>query len=214
VNAPANQARQGNLFSTVEEKVLGVFCSLPNQYPLHVLPDNFEFGKSLKVKNPEGPDFFDWTGANLWRADLTNVNLVSANLANANLENADLTNVNLLRANLAHANLENANVENVNLVRANLANANLKYSRLNKASLANANLTNANLTMSFIEDTDFGRANTFKADFSNTHGLPRNLTVQQIERTLHPKSLGARIKQKVSKRIEEQQKYLATLSIY
>ena len=194
VNAPANQARQGNLFSTVEEKVLGVFCSLPNQYPLHVLPDNFEFGKSLKVKNPEGPDFFDWTGANLWRADLTNVNLVSANLANANLENADLTNVNL--------------------VRANLAKANLKYSRLNKASLANAYLANADLTMSFIEDTDFGRANTFKADFSSTHGFPRNLTVQQIERTLHPKSLGERIKQEVVKRIDEQQKYLATLSIY
>jgi hypothetical protein len=73
----------------------------------------------------------------LEEADLTNANLMHANLNGADLSDADLTNANLMHANLNGADLTNADLTNAHLTDARLIRANLLHTNLNGANLAN-----------------------------------------------------------------------------
>jgi hypothetical protein len=87
------------------------------------------------LRNEDGEEKADLTGADLTGANLTWADLTGANLTGANLTGADLTGADLTWADLTGANLTGANLTGANLTGANLTGANL----------TGANLTGANL---------------------------------------------------------------------
>ena len=96
-----------------------------------------------------------------------------ANLDHVNLNGFDLSNANLLGADLCCASLEGANLENADLIEAdlsyaNLKNANLKGAFLNKASLRHANLENANLSKTNLKRTDLRYADLILANLNSS----------------------------------------------
>lgn len=99
--------------------------------------------------------------ANLYRADLSNMNLDGVNLFGAemsgvNLFGASLKNANLLGADLTSAIMSKTDLTNCNLTRANMLNVNL-----HKAVLQNTNFLKANLFEANIADTDLSGAVNF-----------------------------------------------------
>lgn len=95
-------------------------------------------------------------GANLYRFNLTGVDLEGANLDGARLTRAELNNTNLKNAILSNAKLFRASMFKANLEGADLSKANLKWCSLYKANLKGANLKGASLY----------RANAYGADFT------------------------------------------------
>jgi uncharacterized protein YjbI with pentapeptide repeats len=85
-------------------------------------------------------------GANLSEANLIWANLNGANLRGANLIWADLRGANLCGANLRGANLIWADLRGANLCGADLRGANLSEANLNGANLCGADLRGANLS--------------------------------------------------------------------
>ena len=83
--------------------------------------------------------------ADLSGANLTNANLVSADLRDANLEGANLTNAKLVSADLRGTNLKYTNLLNAKLVSADLRGANLEGANLTNAKLVSADLRGTNL---------------------------------------------------------------------
>lgn len=109
-------------------------------------------------------------GANLYRFNLTGVDLEGANLDgarltraelnNTNLKNAILTNAKLFRASMFKANLEGADLRKANLKWCSLYKANLKGANLNGASLYRANAYGADFTGAQLRDIKYYQANT------------------------------------------------------
>jgi uncharacterized protein YjbI with pentapeptide repeats len=107
-------------------------------------------------------------------ADLSDVNLSGADLANADLShtflpNTDLSDANLSGADLANAvvgdpDLSGANLSGANLASVFLLDANLSRADLGGAHLPNASLENANLRGHDLSDTYLFNANLIEAD--------------------------------------------------
>ena len=103
-------------------------------------------------------DYSNFTGAALWRTNLTGANLIHANLTRANLTGADLTDANLTDATLTDATLTAAALTGANLTRADLtrvwlsravlSKANLRGAVLNDTDLVGVDLKNVNLMQS------------------------------------------------------------------
>lgn len=62
----------------------------------------------------------NFSGADLYRANLSQAFLILANLSHTDLRQANLTGAFLIRANLRHANLSHADFTQANLTRADL----------------------------------------------------------------------------------------------
>ncbi|MGF1588488.1 MAG: pentapeptide repeat-containing protein [Pleurocapsa sp.] len=91
---------------------------------------------------------------------LGRTNFRYANLRHADLSGMNLTNINLIEADLSYTNLERTNLTNAKLIAANLSNANL----------TRANLTNAKLTGADLTNTNLDNANLTRANLINTIG--------------------------------------------
>ncbi|MEX0268594.1 pentapeptide repeat-containing protein [Leptolyngbyaceae cyanobacterium UHCC 1019] len=96
-------------------------------------------------------------GAELWRVNLNGANLTGANLSKADLSRADLITANLTRAILIEANLIDANLLGANLTNANLIGADLRMAQVSSANFAGANLTRAyiegwNINKTILDD--------------------------------------------------------------
>src|SRR5262249_48913286 len=85
----------------------------------------------------------DLSEANLIAADLGGANLSRVSLRGADLSVANLSRANLRDADLSGANLSDANLRGADLDLANLTGANLKSANLVKAHLDHADLTSA-----------------------------------------------------------------------
>ncbi len=107
----------------------------------------------------------DFSHADLRGADLSNLNLPSANLSYADLRGADLLCANLPYANLSYANLSGADLYNAGLSNAGLRGANLSFADLSDAKLLFANLSEADL-----RGADLSGANLrYTANLSNAN---------------------------------------------
>jgi len=98
--------------------------------------------------------------ADLYNADLRNINLQGADLFYANLQGADLCYANLQSADLSYAVLRDAS-----LCFANLCAANLYAAKLQNINLSFANLRGANLYY-----TNLYSSNLYYADLCNVDG--------------------------------------------
>jgi hypothetical protein len=112
--------------------------------------------------------------------DLSECDLVNANLEGADLRDAKLVNANLRYANLKSANLSGANLRYANLKSANLSGANLEDANLRDANLVDASLSGANLEGANLEDASLSGANLEDANLEGSLNLPV-LQYRQIE---------------------------------
>ena len=78
--------------------------------------------------------------------DLSDANLIGADLRLAKLKDADLSGANLNRADLRRADLYAADLSNANLQSANMQNADLKHAIMRDADLRDADLTDATMS--------------------------------------------------------------------
>ena len=103
--------------------------------------------KHLKwMRDEDGGERANLSGAYLSGADLSGANLSGANLSGAYLSGADLSGANLSEANLSGAYLSGANLSGANLSEANLSGAYLFGANLSRANLSEADLSRANLS--------------------------------------------------------------------
>ena len=101
---------------------------------------------------------------NLYRADLSGVDLRRATMYGADLRRADLSGANLSgvdsrKAIMYGADLRRADLSGANLCRANLYGADLSDANLSGADLTDADLSDANLYMSNLSGANLSGAN-------------------------------------------------------
>lgn len=111
-----------------------------------------------------------FTLANLQNADLSNTNLIAANM-----EKALLSNASFRRANLTSADLTSVMSMNVDFRESELEGANLLKAQLSASNFACANLTGANLTEANLTGADLSKANLTGANLTNTDLTGANL---------------------------------------
>ena len=134
---------------------------------------------------------YNFKGAILTRADLSNTklangNLEEANLINADIGDADLSNANfkgakLNRANLSRSNLSGANLNQATLIgtileKTKLVEANLNNAYINGANFRQTNLRSANFTEAYICKSDFHSASFDETDFSHAYVVDVSFT--------------------------------------
>jgi hypothetical protein len=100
-------------------------------------------------------DLANLSGANLIAAHLYRANLIGADLTGANLTGADLSYAQLIGTNLSGANLAGAKLELANLSAAELIGTNLSGADLESANFINVNLSGADLSGSRVSGTTF-----------------------------------------------------------
>jgi hypothetical protein len=115
---------------------------------------------------------------NRWREEYRKdpLDLSGAELSTANLYGADLHEVNLTGAKLSLASLSDADLSDTNLSGANLQSANLSGADLRGANLRGAQLTAADMHDSYLDNADFSNAHmhltdVVDVDLSNAKGL-------------------------------------------
>jgi hypothetical protein len=142
------------------------------------------------LREEEGGERADLTGADLTRANLTGANLTGANLTWANLTWANLTGANLTWANLTGANLTWANLTGANLTGANLTGANLTGANLTGARIDGKTIVQVSgigserrMTTYFADDDVVvcgcfrGSLESFRVRVMDTHsGNPKHLS--------------------------------------
>ena len=108
------------------------------------------------LRNEEGGERADLSGANLRGADLRDADLSDADLRGANLRGADLRGANLRGANLRDAYLSGAYLSGANLRGADLRDADLSDAYLRDANLSDANLRGADLDKTYYQVVRIG----------------------------------------------------------
>jgi uncharacterized protein YjbI with pentapeptide repeats len=122
--------------------------------------------------------------------DLSEVNLIGANLIGVNLIGVNLIGVNLSKAYLIGANLSKAYLIGANLKRADLTAANLKG-----ADLVAVNLTGANLTGADLTGADLTGADLTAVDLKEVIGLRnKNNVINDIENRVKVEELNEKIR--------------------
>ena len=115
----------------------------------------------------------DLSGANLAGASIGSANLAGADLTNANLAGADLTSANLTKTRFTGADLSNAAMDGAIISGTSFDGANLTAIQLSSENLSGINFQNANMTQIYLNgDTLTGAnlsgANLTKAKLNST----------------------------------------------
>jgi hypothetical protein len=108
------------------------------------------------LRNEEGGERADLSGADLSGADLRGADLRSADLSSANLRSADLSGADLSGADLRSADLSGADLSSADLSGADLRGADLSGADLSSANLRSANLRSANLDKTYYQVVRIG----------------------------------------------------------
>ncbi|MEM9542934.1 MAG: pentapeptide repeat-containing protein [Cyanobacteria bacterium P01_E01_bin.42] len=125
-----------------------------NWWQLRRLKNNVNQWNKWRVKNPYVEVDLreaDLSNLNLMGANLSEVNLREANLTRANLWSADLTDAHLWGVNLQGTDLSLANLTKADLWMANLANSDLRGTQLIRVQALNTNFQNTDFTGACIE---------------------------------------------------------------
>ena len=112
---------------------------------------------------------YNLQGANLSDADLIIAQMPGANLRGANLVSAVLEGANLEEGDLRYAFLNSSNLQEINLQRANLQGATLVDTNLQRANLQGAILENAVLTGANLQGANLQGANLQGANLTNAN---------------------------------------------
>ncbi len=129
---------------------------MSNETQLRLLKKGVKDWNDWRSENPN--DKIDLMSADLYKANLSGIDLHDADLRRMNLREVDLSSANLSRAQLYRTNMNR-----VKLIGANLSEANLYRVYLGNADLSNADLSGANLQMSLLYQTTIEGASFHKA---------------------------------------------------
>ncbi|WP_235111933.1 pentapeptide repeat-containing protein [Acaryochloris sp. 'Moss Beach'] len=108
--------------------------------------------------------FVDLRSANLSNADLSSTDLRNANLRNADLSSADLSSADLSGTNLSGADLSSADLSGADLRSTDLRSTDLHLADLSSADLRSTDLSNADLSSADLRSTDLSNADLHLAD--------------------------------------------------
>ncbi|MBD2300823.1 pentapeptide repeat-containing protein [Nostoc sp. FACHB-190] len=122
--------------------------------------------------------------ANFLGANLSNADLSGANCLGVNFSKADLSNANLSVANLFGANFEEARFSEANLTRADLVGANFTKAYLRGANLTEANLTMAKLAEACFTEVNFTKAHLALANISRSDLIYANLSEADLTKAV------------------------------
>lgn len=115
--------------------------------------------------------------ADLSDADLMGADLSGAKLSRADLSGADLSGAYLSGADLSGADLSGALLHEADLSRADLSSASLLRADLLRADLSSADLSNAYLSRAGLIFADLSGANLSNADLSGSAGGPKYYSI-------------------------------------
>ncbi|NET32406.1 MAG: hypothetical protein F6K19_10410 [Cyanothece sp. SIO1E1] len=115
------------------------------------------------------------------RIDLSEANLVGAQLSGINFQQATLNVANFSHANLSQGNLSNAKLNAICGAGANLSQANLARSGLNGANLTRAILTGADLSQASMLRADLVRAEMSHSNLRDANLSEANLKEGQLQ---------------------------------
>jgi uncharacterized protein YjbI with pentapeptide repeats len=113
---------------------------------------------------------------NLYRADLSRVQLYKPWLEEVNLQETNLSEADLYEADLFAANLSKADLYEAHLIGAKLYWVNLREADLRRADLHRANLEGANLSEADLSEADLQRTYLDNADLSKATMRAANLS--------------------------------------
>ncbi|OCQ88905.1 hypothetical protein BCD64_03945 [Nostoc sp. MBR 210] len=122
--------------------------------------------------------------ANFLGANLSNADLSGANCLGVNFSKADLSNANLSVANLFGATFEEARFSGANLTRADLCGANFTKAYLRGANLTEAKLTMAKLAEAFLTEVNFTKANLTLANISRADLIDANFSEADLTKAV------------------------------
>ena len=131
------------------------------------------------VVTPAPSPGVDWSGCDLFNANLAGADLTNASLSGANISQASLMNATLQGTNLAGADLFNTNAGNAHIVDANLTTADLEgfgVSSISHSDLAGADISLDSwdaVTLTYIKSgglTDPNGTATFPRGWKLDHG--------------------------------------------
>ncbi|KAF6017671.1 KCTD9 [Bugula neritina] len=111
----------------------------------------------------------NFSGADLSKLDLRNINFKYANLSDTNLAGANLSHVNFERADLSNSCLDGANMMAVKLVCAQLEGASMKGCNFEDPSGSRANMEGANLKEVNLEGSHMAGVNLRVATLKNSN---------------------------------------------
>jgi uncharacterized protein YjbI with pentapeptide repeats len=110
------------------------------------------------LREEDGGERANLSGANLFDSNLSWANLSGANLSGANLSGADLSRADLFDSNLSWADLSEADLSWANLFDSNLSRADLSGADLTGANLSRANLFDSNLSWANLSGANLSGA--------------------------------------------------------
>ena len=148
--------------------------------------------ETQKALEREGDFRMDLRGANLSEAQILDADLSRAMFHNSNLSNVNLANTELTDAFFSYADLSKARFYDVNFTRTRLESANLTGAMLQDAemvrlslhnvSLSGANLGRANLSQSILQDAKVDSAWLDGATLTNATFLRADLSQARLVR--------------------------------
>lgn len=138
---------------------------MPNEDHVNTVKQGAEVWNRWRVDNTTvRPDL---SGANLTKVDLRSADLKGADLSNANLISADLKGANLREANLDKTNLSSADLRGAYLNDANIIRANFGHADLKGADLSDANLNDVDLSGADLNGMNLSQAWIYAVTFAN-----------------------------------------------
>ena len=138
-----------------------------NEEHLAILRQGVEVWNQWRRNNPDThPELSE---ANLINADLYKPNLRWADLTRSNLSGANLVFANLIQANLRGADLRGALLKSAQLYQADLSGVKLNNTKINQADLREANFNDAILCGADLSGADLLGVNFNKADLSGAN---------------------------------------------
>lgn len=147
--------------------VNGIVGSMADPEQLALITECVEKWNGWREKNPDV--MVDLTEANLIGANLNGAVLTRANLREAVIREGDLREANLSGADLRGAVLRGAVLRGANLSLAHLGGAHLSAARLNGAYLMEADLSGANLSRADLSGANLRRVGLSGADLSGAN---------------------------------------------
>jgi hypothetical protein len=158
---------------------------MANKEQLRILKQGVDAWNNWRAKTPDTD--IDLTEANLIGANLSEVDFSNANLRGANLIRVILSGANLSGATLQGAGLRQADLRGANLIRANLrtflSRANLSGAKLVRADLYGAFLIRANLSRADLMSANLNEADLDFADLSRARLERANLRQAKLTAT-------------------------------
>jgi uncharacterized protein YjbI with pentapeptide repeats len=165
-----------------QSAIVTVLCTFvrqaPDTEPLSVAADVQSAAVAVGTRDTAwgAPNTVNLDGAQLFKAQLQDVNFAAASLNDANLDGDTLNDADFSGASLSLALLNHADLSGGNLSKADVTGAFLVGTVLTNADLADANLSGANLTGANLSHAVLTNANLSGVNLSGANLTDVNLT--------------------------------------